>query len=436
MLTLQAAIETAMASHMRGDIDVAEAQYDQIMYQTDKPDVNLLVGYGTLLVGKQKFGLGISLLRTGLALYDKHPLAWANLGVAYKHIGRDDLSLQAYEKALALSPYMPEVLAGMGGFYINKDKAWLAEKYSRRALEIDPNLPAARMNLAVALLEQGRLEEAWPHYEGRWESLDRSMDKRPYKAPRWTGERVKTLAIHGEQGLGDEILFMSLFQKVKERAERVVIECAERLVAIFGESFGVPCYPDHASLIEAEGEPDAYIPMGSLPLVLGLPDGRPFLKRPHHHRTGKPLIGIAWRGGTMRTNLHDRTMALKDLRPLLEAVDAEFVCVQYGGADVEAEAKEMGLEIGQRDFPSLQYRIGICDLVISVCQTAVHQAGAMGVDCWTLVPRNAAWRYCGENMMPWYRSVQFFRQGEDHKWEPVIARGAKALQERYAAVAA
>ena len=437
MRSYREAIEEAMRLHASGKSDVAEIMYDQLLAQMETPDPNVFFGLGTIYVQKQRYGIGTVLLRTGLSIYDKHPLPWCNLGVAYKHMGRDDLSLDAYKKAYAIDPEMPEVLAGLGGYYINRDEAKKAEFYSRLALDKGPDVAGAHMNLGVALLEQGRFEEAWPHYEWRWDSLDRIGDKRPYKAPRWTGEKVDVLSIHGEQGLGDEILFMSLFKKAKERANAIVVECATRLVPLFKESFGVNCYPDHESLIAAEGEPDAYIPMASLPLVLGLPDGTPFLKRPSVARTTeRPVIGIAWRGGTARTNARDRTLKLSDLRPILDAVDATFVSIQYGGDDVDDEAHAAGIETGDRGFDPLNYRIGICDLVVSVCQTAVHVAGAMGIETWVLTPKKAAWRYSGVDMRPFYNSVKLFRQRTEGEWASVITEIAACLRQKYAARAA
>jgi hypothetical protein len=47
---------------------------------------------------------------------------WAGAIWAWpKFMGRDDLALAAYEKALALDPNMPEVLAGVAGYWINRD---------------------------------------------------------------------------------------------------------------------------------------------------------------------------------------------------------------------------------------------------------------------------------------------------------------------------
>lgn len=425
------AIEVAFSYHRKGELETAASVYDQILSQIEKADPNVFFGYGTLLISQQKFGLGIALLHAAIAHSPDYAPLWTNLACAYKHLGRDELSFKAYEKAMALEPHQPDTLAGMAGFWINKGQPDKVVKYARQALEISHGHHAAHMHLALGLLEQGKFEEAWPHYESRWETLERVNDKRPYKAPLWTGQKVKTLAIHGEQGLGDEILFMSLLRKVRPFADEIVIECAERLIPTFHATFGMPCYKDHQSLIAAHGEPDAYIPMASLPGIVGLPDGAAFLMRKRAPHT-KPKVGIAWRGGTIRTNHKDRTLKLDDLAPILSIPGIDFVAVQYG--DIPENLHQYGMFHLPTDFDSLHARIVDCDLVISVCQTAVHQAGAMGVDCWTLVPERAAWRYCGKDMMPWYNSVKFFRQ-ENGSWEMPIQMIAASLKERYALAA-
>lgn len=435
MKTLQQHIEDAFAYHRNGDLDKAESVYDQLICQVDKPEPNLFFGYGTLLVSRQKYGLGIGLLQAAISILPDSAPILTNLACAYKQVGKDDLALKTYEKALTIEPNNADILGGFAGYWVNRGESQKVIDYASRAIEADPAHDAAQMHLALGLLEQGKFEQAWPHYEHRWETVERVKDKRPYKAPRWQGEKVKTLAIHGEQGLGDEILFMSLLSKARELAENIIIECADRLVDTFQSSFGLPCYKDHQSLIAAHGEPDAYIPMASLPLILGLPDGRPFLKRDIPPYRKRPLIGIAWRGGTPKTSVWDRTLKIDDLAPILAVEGVDFCSVQYGKS-LGNELTKFDLEDLPTDWPSLHARIGNCDLIISVCQTAVHQAGAMGIECWVLTPIKAAWRYCGINMLPWYESVKFFRQDKAGEWETPVENIARALREKYASLAA
>lgn len=431
---LYEAVNKAIEAHQSGHLDQAAAIYDSILTQLDKPNFEVIAGYGSILVAQEKFGLGIALLNTAISINPNHPLAWTNLGVALKFLGKDEQAIKAYEKAYALNPSMPEVLAGIAGYWVGKDDPKKVEEFSRRAVSIEPDFPAGRMHLGMALLEQGRFAEAWPHYEYRWETPERSRDKRPYKAPKWNGETVDVLAIHGEQGLGDEIMFLSLLSEARKRVGAVVIECAERLIPTFKASFNVPCYPDHASLIKAEGEPDAYISMGSLPKLLGLPDGKPYLRRRARKVGGRPRIGIAWKGGTARTGGSDRSLSLSALAPILNSVDATFVSVQYGDESVDVEATGYGLETGPRDFDSLHTRIAGCDMVITVCQTALHQAGAMGIPCVVLTPRKAPWVACNE-ACPWYESVEFIRQQVDGDWSHPIAETVALLKDKYRAAA-
>jgi len=72
------------------------------------------------------------------------------------------------------------------------------------------------------------------------------------------------------------------------------------------------------------------------------------------------------------------------------------------------------------------------DLVISVCQTAIHVAGALGVPCWCLVPSEPSWRYgAGDStVIPWYNSVRLIRQvNKSNDWLPVIMNVTSRLGE-------
>lgn len=68
------------------------------------------------------------------------------------------------------------------------------------------------------------------------------------------------------------------------------------------------------------------------------------------------------------------------------------------------------------------------DLVISVCQTAYHVAGGLGIPCWVLTPNQASWREGVTGNMPWYESVELIRQASDEKWPSVINRIAHMLK--------
>jgi ADP-heptose:LPS heptosyltransferase len=63
------------------------------------------------------------------------------------------------------------------------------------------------------------------------------------------------------------------------------------------------------------------------------------------------------------------------------------------------------------------------DLVITVCTAIVHLCGALGKQCWVLVPSKPRWFYgISGKTSPWYQSVEMFRQQEEWPLEEVAAR--------------
>lgn len=434
MRAIEDLVKDAFKLHGEGKIPEALEYYEKLIGFTDGTEPNVLYAYGTLLAQNEKPGLASFLLGSALKLMPQSAPCWCNYGLAMHKLGRDDIAIKAYLQAEELDPTAGDTLSNIAAFYQNRGMADKAVEYGYKAIAVLPDHPGAHNNLAMGLLELGRFDEAWPHYEYRWSLPDRIKDRRPYKCPQWKGEPVKTLSIHGEQGIGDEILNMGCLKLVRPLTERIIVECTPRLVPWFKESFGLPCYGTHDELITAEGEPDAYISMSSLPMIVGWHDGSAFLRRPEIPQCPETRIGIAWRGGVPKTNKRDRTQKLEALKPILDIPGIEFVSVQYGEENVVGEALQAGLYHGVegRDLEDLNKWIASCDLVISACQTAVHQAGAMGIPCWVMTPRRASWRYCGDGEQSrFYQSVKLYRQETDGDWAPVIQRIANDVRLLY-----
>ena len=76
------------------------------------------------------------------------------------------------------------------------------------------------------------------------------------------------------------------------------------------------------------------------------------------------------------------------------------------------------------------------DLVITVQQTALHIAGAVGTEAWVMVPVAPEWRYGTEgSQMPWYSSVELFRQESLGDWSTPIQMVQSRLVDWLAAFA-
>jgi hypothetical protein len=127
-------------------------------------------------------------------------------------------------------------------------------------------------------------------------------------------------------------------------------------------------------------------------------------------------------------------MALPLLAPLASIPGVRLYSLQKGAASAEAAhaPREMGLtdlSPGIQTFADTAAIISSLDLVISVCTSVAHLAGAMGKPVWTLLPEPADWRWLeGREDTPWYPTMRLFRQPRQGDWASVIARVAHALE--------
>jgi ADP-heptose:LPS heptosyltransferase len=69
------------------------------------------------------------------------------------------------------------------------------------------------------------------------------------------------------------------------------------------------------------------------------------------------------------------------------------------------------------------------DLVITIDSMPAHLAGALALPVWTLLRRDADWRWMTHrNDSPWYPTMRLFRQERDGDWEGVVERVTRELE--------
>ena len=349
-------------------------------------------------------------------------MAWANLGVCLRRAQDRDGAEHCFREALKFGK-SALAYSNLSATMINQGRPRECLEVVEKALALDPDYPAALTNKAIAHLELGEFEEGWKHYDSRLDS-DSQSSRRNYHCPQWDGQYTDRLVIHGEQGVGDEILFGSLVGRTKSLVGSLVLECHKKLVKTYQRSFDVPCYGTEE---EVKDTPTSWIAVGSLPRIFKIyePIHHKGYLKPNDERVeywkniypGK-RIGVSWRGGTDKTDEALRNFPIEIWKKLTRR--NRMLSLQYDNWGDEAEY--LWLEKpGVEDFDDHMALVKSCDLVISICNTTVHMAGSMGVPCWCLVPAKPAWRYGleGEKMF-WYDSVKLYRQ--KNGWEEVIDR--------------
>lgn len=424
MPTYEEAVKQAFDFYDRREFVQAEEVGDQLLGTTLKdPRTHMLLG-GCHMAAK-RFGHAIQFFRNAVSMLPEEPNCWDALGSALRNVGQDEAAREAYRRAIDLNPNVDHFHSNLGGTYVNTGRPAEGVPVLKRALELNPDNGMAANNLALCLLEMGNWREGFEYYKRRkyhsdWHNRDFG------KVPEWDGTPTDKLVIHGEQGVGDEVMFLTCFEDVRKICPNVAVEVNPRLVGLMQNSLGVPCYPDYKSMLERE-QPTAWVAMGDLPYYTRR-DGQftdgVYLKPEYTYPKGKKRrIGISWLGGTRSTHSYLRNFPINWWRPLLE-VDADFISLQYGPYG-KTEAAQIGIPHDQEwidDLHRFAAMVASCDLVITVCNTTVHFAGALGVPCKVFTPYAPAWRYGLEGPMPWYKSVELYRQGQGEDWKDVVKR--------------
>ena len=346
--------------------------------------------------------------------------ALVNLGALLEETGRYEEALEICRRAELLAPDCPLTHYNLGNILRALACNDEAIAHFERAIALDPNFAKARWNLSIACLSAGNFERGWQEYEARETTGQAVFDD--YSQPRWTGDdlRNKTLLIHAEQGIGDEILFASCYPDIIPRAKQTVLVCDPRLKTLFARSFPTTRVIGHRRRVDRkppdlDAECDVQIPAGSVPQFVRpstesfpnrkrflVPDPvarREWLRRFEQLGPG-PKIGMSWQAGGQPSERRRRTTPLELWRDVFAIPGVQFVNVQYGDAadDIAAAREQFGVTIHDWphadrmaadplvDLDAFAAKVAALDLVISVGNATVHMAGALGVTTWTILP--------------------------------------------------
>lgn len=426
-----------------GELDKASELCSQLANENPH-DPKILSVAAYIYMQAERFGFAYALLEKASKAMPRTELL-NNLGMCALGCMRLDDAERHLRDALKLDRNNSAAMNNLALVYVNKCEPDKAIEWANKCRSIVGDRDDVMETYGYANLMLRNWAEGWRGYEGGLNGKIRRP--RQYQQEQyWDGSPVKTLVIRGEQGIGDEISFASVFDDAKARAENVVIECDSRLEALFRRSFDAPVYGTRfkqAVPWAGRYKIEAHALSGSLCKYFRNEDssfpGKPYLKADPEQKIqwralldslgNKPKIGIAWTGGRHNTHRERRSLELMDFLPILKH-DATFISLEY--KNPAAEILELynahGIEVRHWPRASEAVNYDDCaalvdelDLVISVQTAVVHLAGALGKPCWVLVPSKPHWRYgLNGDSLPWYSSVRLYRQ--KGPWSHVMQR--------------
>ena len=283
-----------------------------------------------------------------------------------------------------------------------------AEIICREVVRLSPEKLSARVVLAEILLSQGKYAEGFAYYE-TWPELAQALGQFSIPSlpfPRWTGEDLtgKSILILPCQGLGDQIQYSRFVPELVRMGATVSMIVPPALAKIFGK-LGADIIPlSGGARISAH---DYWTFPLSLPNRLGVTvnsiDGRPYLS------VGAQIgsrIGLVWQGNPDHPNDANRSASREVFADLFDAFDV----LPLGLAETKVS-----------NFAETAALMETCKLVISVDTATAHLAGAIGKQCWLVLPAvEPDWRWMSADRSPWYQSMRIFRQRYPGDWASVL----------------
>jgi len=264
--------------------------------------------------------------------------------------------------------------------------------------------------------------------------------------PLWNPSMRQRVFLWGEQGLGDEIMFASLILDIHSSSSKLIVQTDPRLVDLFKRSFPDSIEFRSRDEIVSETEYDAHLPLGSAPLhfrqTLESFKGRSegwlsacstranILRSELLCDDSEVLIGISWHTTAHRNGAKNRLIPLNQIAQMLQAPKVRLVSLQYGDFvnEIKKLSTDYGIKVAQvteidnmNDVDGLAALISACDRIVSIDNTTVHLAGALGKETNVLLPFACEWRWGqGSQDSYWYDSMQLHRQVKIGDWEHVI----------------
>lgn len=275
----------------------------------------------------------------------------------------------------------------------------------------------------------------------------------------WSGEPLagKKIILWAEQGIGDVIMFLGLLPWLLQHKADITLAMTRKLVPLVARSFpNVPIISEDTFSEAHRTMFDYQMPMGQL-IKHALPHYCP-AKHPAYmkadaqkvselrerylsyakERGRQKLIGISWHTNNPAVGFA-RNITLNELDPLFSISGLQFVSLQYGEhkADI-AQCNQRFRDIilydtavdSFNDVDTLAAQIAAMDEVITIDNSTVHLAGALGVPATLMLSAMPEWRWgLKRDDCQWYSSVRLERQEVTLNWKPVLKRLRARLSE-------
>ncbi len=418
---------TGIANSLSKNLQFEEAEkYYNLALVVDEGYKDALVGLGVVNFQRSNYPECERLFKQALARKPNDSVTLTNLANTYSAQGRHEEAFPLWDKALALKPSNAQ----------------------------------ARMNRGMANLGEGHFDTAWHDYEDRFHE-DNFIAERFKDIPKWTGPGQVTapVLIWVEQGIGDEIMFASMYHELASLKEKFAAECNPRLINTFKESFPHIFFTPTFSLNDHSAF-KYQISIASLGRILRksresfdqnrsaggyLKQSDDALKKSTKAaliELPKPWVGVSWESYALTMNFRGRkSIPSGEFAEFTKGFNGSFINLQFPNPLKHENPTPQVVPENIHTLPDLDLKNDLrgltsllreMDHVVTIGNSVAHLCGAFGISTTVLLPSVADWRwgFSGDKSI-WYDSLTLRRNKDQNSWEVLLSETRTELFNKY-----
>ena len=396
-------------------------------------------------------------IKKSLEINSDNPKTLYCLATIYIQLGQPILAKELFISALNIDPEYIDPICGLGCLELLKHKDEKALSFFEQAMNLDPLNAEAKVLAATTLLKQEKFESGWKLLTKRVDSYNFKAAIPPknlnYYQP-WDGFPLEKgeLLVWGEQGIGDQICFVNLINDIYQYVPKVIGLCDQKLLSLFTrslpmcewisdykqlEQFNITHHIGMLDIAQFCRQSHEDFPNHVGYLVPDKNKVEYFKKKYEKAFPKKTLIGISWKTSNAESG-YLRNIDLAHWSTLLEKKFVQFINLQYG--NIEQDLCSINSKLYNSIFIDTEvdplnnlddFAAQMCslDLVISIDNSTVHFAGALGVPVFNLLSINSDWKWFKDYPYSfWYPSMNIFRQQKQGNWDEVFTQINKTVE--------
>jgi len=406
------------------------------------PDAYLNKGlaYVELLLPKE----AITSFNEAIKINPKYAEAYNNRGNALRDLKLFNEALESFNEAIKISPNYIDAISNRGVIYrlIKRDDLAISDFNSANTRE-------ALFNLSLIHLSNLNFKEGWPLYKHRTVINDIEFDE----IEDGCLINATSILIYAEQGVGDQVLFLSALNYLEPFHKKISVFLDSRLIPLFERSFRNIKFISELEKINKATYEKIYLSGDVLSHFINgvetLKINKPFLIsnlnetikiREKLKNTKKIICGISWVSQNNRIGEY-KSINLQCLSKILKMPNLIFVNLQYGNIKDELKNVKENLKIDIIDYDSIDNTkdidmlaslVDACDIVLTISNFTAHLSGALGKKTFLMLPYNSGklwYWHSNSGVSYWYPSIKIFQQKKFDRWESMIEEVYNELAE-------